>query len=183
MRKLPREQLRIRPGRTCPAAICLGFFFLLFPALLNASASTFDFEYGHWTGRVERDGTGRAAACVVSTHNQEEEMLLLRFDRSSYLSLGLFGVNWGPGAPETDKVAIFIDHLIVKTGVAMASRDDAVVVELSQPIQTLTAIQQGQMLAVSVGKQDIVFELDGADKAVPFLWNCRSAAYGRPHTS
>jgi len=137
-------------------------------------ASDFDFEFGHWIGRIERDAGDRAEACVVSLHNADDEMLLLRLDRSGFLSLGVFGVDWMATTSKFNDLIVAIDHNVLQTGMAIAGGNGARAFNIPNVADSLSAIAEGQKLGVIVGDQSAVFELDGAKRSIPFLLNCRT---------
>lgn len=128
--EFPQERWRNKIFAQSKAQFLPLTIFLLFSSGLSAIASTFDFEFGHWAGRIERDISGRVAACVVSIHNTDDEMLLLRLDGSDYLSLGVFDVSWGPGTPNSNTIVVLVDHKVIRTGVAISDKEGSVMVHL-----------------------------------------------------
>ena len=68
--------------------IVQAFLFAYLAIASSGFAAEFDFEIGHWVGKSEWSSGGHFESCMVSEHNDKDEILVLRLDRKRDLTIG-----------------------------------------------------------------------------------------------
>lgn len=134
--------------------------------------SEFDFQFGHWVGQPEVSATGQFESCMISEHNDSDELLILRLDKDNELSVGVFEKNWQGKALTSIPSMVMVDHRILFFGMGLLYANDALTITLGKQAGSLESIAAGKLLNISATDQSAIFGLTDADKAVAYLQKC-----------
>jgi hypothetical protein len=162
--------------KTCQFSDWNLFGALLFASFLvitsNSLAAEFEFEFGHWVGKSEWSSGGHFESCMVSEHNDQNEIIVIRLDRKRELTVGLFEKTWDANAPAPLDLLVMIDHALIYAGNGWLHAKDSLLIRLESADKTLTRLSGGQLLQASANDQSMMFNLKDADKAIGFLRSC-----------
>lgn len=147
----------------------------MYPFAASASSDFgFEFQFGHWVGKPELSSAGEIESCMISEHNDRDELLILRLDNARTLTLGVFEKQWPFDPPAASLPIVAIDHRIMVLGPNHFLAKSALVLELINSDSSLNAMVNGRFLSVSVSDIVTVFDLTGADEAIAYLLSCVS---------
>ncbi len=143
-------------------------------AALASTHSEFEFQVGHWVGNPQLSSSGEIKSCLLSKHNDFEELLIIRLDNENQLTLGVFEKEWSDEPPDSTNSIVMVDHQVLYFGNGIFHSNTALVVELDNPTSDLNAIAGGKFLSVSALGLTTAFDLKNADEAIAYLRNCTS---------
>ncbi len=148
----------------------------LFLALVLSTHATpnsaFEFAEGHWVGKSEWSEAGRFESCMVSEHNEADERLILRLDRSNSLTVGIFDKAWRDAGALEVQVLALADHRIFHFGSGLLLGNKILAFEITEPEISLAKLSEARLLSVNANDETVVFALAGADRALSYLLDC-----------
>ena len=109
----------------------------------NSLAAEFDFEVGHWVGKSEWSSGGHFESCMVSEHNDKNEILIIRLDRKRELTIGLFEMQWQATPQSPVDLVVIIDHIMVHSGKGWLQSKDALLIRLEPMKTSLSSLESG----------------------------------------
>jgi hypothetical protein len=154
------------------------FVLCLSTAAFAGTATEFEFQFGHWLGKPEVSPNGQFQSCMISEHNDSDELLIFRFDKENVLTLGVFEKEWQGKIPTQLQALVMVDHQILHFGMALLFASDALVIELDDPASSLKTLVNGKLLSIGAQDESAIFSLAGADMAVAYLQRCALRGLG-----
>ena len=156
-----------RLGRICPIVAMVGMLVVSTP-----TQAEYQFEFGHWYGQSLNSHDGGFESCTASLHNHDDQMLLVRFDRDFEISIGVFDDDWSTKLGDTAPIVVWLDHIILYGGLALAIPKDGYYVQLNQRDWSFNLMQNAQKMLFKIEDQSILFELEGVSSALSSLVAC-----------
>lgn len=143
----------------------------------TAGANThdeFEFQRGHWVGNPKLTSAGELESCMISTHNELDELLIIRLDQDEDLTLGVFEKWWPISAPATTGLVVLVDHRILLARSGFFPSSTEVVAEIDNAKSSLNIIGSGNILSVTAMEMSATFGLADAAEAIAYLQKCVS---------
>ncbi|CTQ56136.1 hypothetical protein LP7551_04693 [Roseibium album] len=170
------RQIGCRPLWQIPYSfLTLALGAILAGAAVAGSDAEFAFEHGHWVGNPKLSLAGEIESCMISTHNDLDELLILRLDTEEKLTLGVFEKRWPTNAPTSSKVLILIDHSVLFFGSGLFHSKTELVTVIDDSEHSLNFLGNGRLISVSALETSAVFELAGSTEAITYIKECISS--------
>lgn len=134
--------------------------------------SEFEFAVGHWLGKSEWSRADRFESCMISEHNESDELLIFRLDRSGSLTIAVFEKEWKDASLLSLPVLVLADHDILFSGQGLLYAKDVLVFEIPEPRTSFSTLSNATLLSVTANQLSTVFSLDNSDQAIAFLKEC-----------
>lgn len=173
---------------TSSQPVYLVFFFAVFIAFtqLAQAGQNGNFEYadGHWVGKSEWSSAHDFESCMIAVHNDLDELLVIRLERSGSMTIAVFEKRWMNAAMKDLSVSAFADHEPLFTGHGLLYAPDALAFEPSSPATARELLRTAKLLSVTANGLSSVFALSGSDAAIGYLEDCvgRGSSSPRPIT-
>ena len=154
--------------------ILLAMCIMLFSSIQSTASSNgeFEFEQGHWVGKSEWSDLGKFESCMVSLHNDEDVLLILRLDRNYSLTVGVFEKHWRNSSEPITDVTAQTDHKILYSGIGLLIESNTLSFEIEKPTQSIQLLGSSQYLRVAIDDEETIFDLTDSDQAMSFLKEC-----------
>lgn len=117
--------------------LVLNLVFLNLEQLSATEAGEFEFEQGHWVGKSEWSVLGKFESCLVSLHNDENVLLILRLDRNYSLTVAVFEKHWRNSSEPIADVTAQADHKILYSGIGLLIESNTLSFEIEKPTQSI----------------------------------------------
>lgn len=167
------ERLASKPLKNCARFLAqITFVLCLSTTAFAGTAAEFEFQFGHWVGKSEVSPNGQFESCMISEHNDGDELLIIRLDKKNVLTLGVFGKEWQGNILTQLPALVMVDHRFLHFGMAVLFARDTLAIKLGDPASNLKTIINGKSLSVSAQEDAAIFGLTDADKAVAYLKRC-----------
>ena len=150
----------------------MNLVFLNVGQLSATEVGEFEFEQGHWVGKSEWSDLGKFESCMVSLHNDEDVLLILRLDRNYSLTVAVFEKHWRNSPEPIADVTAQADHKILYSGIGLLIESNILSFEIEKPTQSIQLLGSSEYLRVAIVDDETVFELTDSDRAMSFLKKC-----------
>ncbi len=153
-------------------------FFLIAPTvylltLLSIPANAdFNYEKDHWYGQSYAGLRGEFSHCVMSLHNKEKQILLIKLGADDQLALGISDLSWNLNDREVAETEVIFDHQRLFRGRSRAISKDVFYLSLSRTTESLQKMRLAKAALFQLKGKSIFFDLEGVQAAVGALVTC-----------
>ena len=173
--RLPVLDLRLITRASCRLAClsCVFALLLVYTPLVQAGPDNeFEYSSGHWVGRSEWSSAHVFESCMIAEHNDDNELLVIRHERSGGVIVAVFEKKWMAATMKKLPILAFADHDLLFSGIGLLYAPDVLAFEAREPEATKRILRAAKLLSVTANGLSSVFALSGSDAAIDFLEDC-----------
>lgn len=139
------------------------------------SAQLRSFQIGEWTaGAYSSNKTGEFNHCAASARYKSGISVLFSVNKNLRWGMGFAKSDWRLRRGQSYDIAFTVDDMTPISAKAIAFRDDAVEVPLTNSVELFNRFRRGHQLSVATAGQVFKFNLTDTNKVLIALLSCAS---------
>lgn len=140
----------------------------------------FTFEKDHWYGESYEDSDNNFSHCVMSLHNDENQIFMLKLSKIYELSAAVSDTKWEYEYGHIGKMRIIFDHELVYDGPTLAISKDVLYVDLENFKAKFETMRSSQEALFQINGESVFFKLGVIREAVRALGECVALGRAEP---